>query len=69
VPEEGVYKAPVPAVSLAVQYAQGVRDLGPGYGVGDEGDAILTVVLPEEAMPAGDEFHVLAHGAVGVAAD
>src|SRR5215207_7573365 len=56
----------MPAVALATEASQGVGNFCPGYGIGDEGDSVPTVVLTELAVHAGGEFHVLSHGFVGV---
>src|SRR5215218_1357681 len=56
----------MPAVALATEDSQGVGNFCPGYGIGDEGDSVVTVVLTERAVHAGGELHVLSHGFVGV---
>src|ERR671917_148876 len=67
-PDEGVHQAAVPPVALAPEHAQGLGDLRPGDGVGDEGDLVAPSVLPEDAVHARDELHVLADRLVQVPA-
>jgi hypothetical protein len=66
---EDVGEAAVPAVALAAEHGQRLGHLGPGHGVGHEGDPVGAPPLVGVAPQPDHQLHVLAHGVVGVAAD
>jgi len=52
-PPQGVGDAPVPAVTLATEHPERLRDFGPGNRVGDEGYLVWSMPLVSIGAAAG----------------